>query len=193
MMHYTRDWKAKWRMKNNKPLTRNYLPNINLTPSNDLAYLLGVYFGDGSADRRHGFRLGVITKRFAESVAESLKRIGFWNAKVRKYRKKSKGSPLWGIKASEIDYYEVNVIAHPFLDWIQSMRGVEKTPNDTVRKFLTTKEMKSEFIRGIYESEGCTHQRLLKFIFTIRIKNCFYCAKICSKDRLRPNINIHAI
>ena len=152
-MHRSRESDARIRLRENRPLTKNKNPIIDLSPSQDLAYLLGVYFGDASIDKkRRCFTLLVVSKPFAESTAQSLRNIGFWSVKVKPTRRKTKA---WhDIPAGDHEWYFVGAFADSFVSWIESMTGPDKSPNEKVPEFLSTPQFKAQFLRGMFESEG---------------------------------------
>lgn len=120
-------------------------PNLTSTPS--LAYILGVLYGDGSVTRyplqnggfAYTFRLKVTDKEFIDSFKSSLGRIGLHSSRVYIERRDPK---KWS------DMYYVKAYSKPFYRWFKGLSW------DQLYKFLQTTEMKREFIRGFYESEG---------------------------------------
>lgn len=109
---------------------------VDFTKREDLFYILGVMYGDGSKyirkDKNNGhiIQLEVKSKEFASSFKRSLENIGlnviFGNHKPNLYRALTCSVFLYGW----IDEYDINNIVHE------------------------PKKLKSCFLRGIYESEG---------------------------------------
>lgn len=105
----------------------------DLKPSRDLAYVLGVAFGDGKK-RVDGLHLWVRDKDFAEAFAKACENLGF---KPRKYFKEEEKS------------YEVCVYSIEFGRWLKSL-SYEK-----VEELLADKETKKAFVEGYFDSDGC--------------------------------------
>lgn len=119
----------------------------DLTPSEDLAYILGVLYGDGSACRASSgdfiISMNVKTEPFARSFASALKTIGL-NPSI--------GS---GWKESTINgkYYNryvwtVRAYSKVLVQWFKSLRM------DNLKNLLNERDCAIAFIRGLYESEG---------------------------------------
>uniref|UniRef100_A0A7C4XTN8 DOD-type homing endonuclease domain-containing protein n=1 Tax=Caldisericum exile TaxID=693075 RepID=A0A7C4XTN8_9BACT len=115
---------------------------IDLKPSNNLAYILGVLLGDGWVIRQdYSMGLGVTKKEFAESFANALRAIGL-NPNVYKQDKKlfQKVSPnandIWMVRGRSKQFYE----------WYKGL-NLEK-----IKEVIKGYEV--DFIRGFYESEG---------------------------------------
>jgi hypothetical protein len=105
----------------------------DLKPSRDLAYVLGVAFGDGKK-RADGLHLWVKDKDFAEAFAGACENLGF---KPKKYFKENE-------KAYEVCVYSIELGC-----WFKSL-GYEK-----IRELLADEETKKSFIRGYFDSDGC--------------------------------------
>ncbi|AEC51843.1 hypothetical protein PNA2_0927 [Pyrococcus sp. NA2] len=112
----------------------NRIKRVNLEPSPQLAYIIGVYFGDGSIDSderyRYRVRLKVVDKEFAEAFANALKDIG---ANPRIYFEGSTGR--WCAEATSKELYMF--LSKPKEELL---RIAEMFPR--------------EFIRGFFDSEG---------------------------------------
>lgn len=134
---------------------RDLFPNKNLsirnfdnTPTPKLAYVLGVIFGDGCVTyyrKQNSYRiyLRCTDKEFAKSFKYALESIGLHPSTVtlvkpRTERKKA----VWRVEAQSKLFYK----------WFRAL-SFEK-----LKLFLKTKELKREFIRGFYESEGCLYR-----------------------------------
>lgn len=118
-----------------------------LTPSEDLAYILGVLVGDGcvchTTSGDYFAALNVKTKVFAESFAKSLKKIGL-NPFIQH---------IWVtsiINGRQYEGYDWRVRAYSKLlfQWFKNLKVTE------FQKFLKKPEYKIAFLRGLYESEG---------------------------------------
>jgi hypothetical protein len=119
-------------------------PDLNPTPA--LAYLLGVYYGDASVDKRGSFRLSVTSKVFAESFRQAIEKIGLKPWRIVTY---IQAIPNHGdIPAHTSTFYCTGIGSKALSGWLQEM-SLSK-----VRDFLGSNEMKREFLRGVYESEG---------------------------------------
>lgn len=122
-------------------------PEPDLTPTPTLAYVLGVLYGDGSASKYHlknggfayAFRLKVIDKEFVDSFKSALEKIGLHSSRV--YIEKPNQENLQ-------DLFFVKMFSKPFYTWFKGLMWGH------VYEFIKTIEMKREFIRGFYESEG---------------------------------------
>lgn len=105
----------------------------DLKPGGDLAYVLGVAFGDGKK-RADGLHLWVRDKDFAEAFAEACEGLGF---KPKKYfREKER-------------IYEVCVYSIEFGRWLKSLSY------ERVKELLADEEAKKAFVRGYFDSDGC--------------------------------------
>ena len=129
--------------------------SVNLNPSPELAYILGVIVGDGcvgeytiksggKTKRRYPVKLAVADYEFAKSFARALKKIGLhphtWKEKnVRKGRENEQ--KLWHTEANSKTF--VRFFLSLKSDWDEFEKFVRSCPKG--------KEM---FLRGFYESEG---------------------------------------
>jgi intein-encoded DNA endonuclease-like protein len=114
--------------------------NVNLEPSCELAYILGVLLGDGSAPNPgRQIRLRVTEYSFAKSFYDALRKIGF-RPKITVEEQRGLGNkPLHVVTAASTD----------FVKWFKSL-----SMGDIERITLKSKDYASQFIRGFYESEG---------------------------------------
>ena len=129
--------------------------SVNLNPSPELAYILGVIVGDGcvgeytikcgdKTKKRYTVTLAVADYEFAKSFARALRKIGLhphtWkDKKVRKGRKNEQ--KLWHTEANSKKF--VRFFLSLKSDWNEFEKFVRSCPKG--------KEM---FLRGFYESEG---------------------------------------
>ena len=119
-------------------------PDLNPTPA--LAYLLGVYYGDASVDKRGSFRLSVTSKVFAESFRQAIEKIGLKPWRIVTY---IQATPSYGdIPAHTSTFYCTGIGSKALAGWLKEM------DLNSVKGFLSSNEMKREFLRGVYESEG---------------------------------------
>ena len=124
---------------------------INLEPSPELAYILGVCLGDGCVrsyelgkDKRPSYRiiLAVQHKEFAESFKQALEKIGLKPNIRLTYRKdRPNESPLWRVEAH----------SKVFVEWYKDITSDMKKLYEFLKK---CPDGFKEFIRGFYESEG---------------------------------------
>ena len=129
--------------------------HVNLNPSPELAYALGVIVGDGcvgeytiksggKTKKRYSIKLAVADYEFAKSFASALKKIGLhphtWKEKnVRKGRENEQR--LWHTEANSKTF--VRFFLSLKSDWNEFEKFIRSCPKG--------KEM---FLRGFYESEG---------------------------------------
>ena len=126
----------RWCKDSNNPFNKTKL--IDLSPSSELSYIIGVYFGDASLYYRkktgaYYFRVKVIDKDFAEAVKDRLAKIGL--KPTISYVKEKTRSNRWHVEASSKSLYK-------FLsqDKEELFKIAEKYPED--------------FLRGFFDSEG---------------------------------------
>lgn len=115
----------------------SYYIHTDLSPSTNLAYVLGVIEGDGTV-RNGQVYLDVISEKFAKAMFNSMKSIGFnvvWNKRKR--------------NLPQHDIYEVFGNSKNFYDWFNSMNY-----NDIYDFISQDKSMVCAWIRGFYDSEG---------------------------------------
>lgn len=137
----------------------------NLTLNENMFYVLGVLYGDGSFTGKYRTGFGVSEYAFAESYCEALKKIRL-NAKIRPYTEKN-GTIMYGIDGN----------SKLFMDWLHSF-GVE----ELYEMIGNNKEFAAAFVRGFYESEGGneikrgggldirnTNYNLLEFVYFLLI------------------------
>jgi len=141
--------------------------NLKLNKSPELAYLIGVYLGDGCVDRckSHGsykrwrFRVKVTEKTFIDSVAKACKKLGL-NPLI--FRCNSpyyfSNKQKWKIP------YELVVYSEPFCLFMLETKDLRKLPK-------LIKGYEDAFLRGIYESEGSILHRNGRFCSLTVIAN----------------------
>jgi len=128
------------------PRRRLYISNPKLNPSPSLAYIIGVYFGDGSivvGGKRVSliFRLECSQKEFVNSLAEALRKI---NTKPKvwshtRYMKKTNDHRT---------YWLCDAYSTKLCKFLKSLTVAK------LRDLLKEREAIKEFVRGFYESEG---------------------------------------
>jgi intein-encoded DNA endonuclease-like protein len=126
----------RWCKNSNNPFNKTKL--VDLSPSSELSYIIGVYFGDASLYYRkktgaYYFRIKVVDKDFAEAVKDSLAKIGL--KPTISYVEEKTRSNRWHVEASSKSLYK-------FLsqDKEELFKIAEKYPED--------------FLRGFFDSEG---------------------------------------
>jgi len=135
-------WVNKFGIELNTPVK-----NLNLNPSAELAYTLGVLKGDGHVrcDEKKYYKyfveLRVISEEFAKSFADSLRKIGLAPV-LRKYRP---SIGFWGRNP----IYSTKAYSKKFVEWYKNLSLEE------IRKIIgKNEEFAAAFVRGFYESEG---------------------------------------
>ncbi len=120
---------------------RNRMNSVRLDPSPELAYIVGVMFGDGSVgfrragrSYRYRIRLKVVDREFAEEFKRCLEVIGL-KPSLRLERDRSR-CDRWCVEANSKLLYE-------FL----------KQPKEEL--FKVARMYPVEFLRGFFDSEGC--------------------------------------
>jgi intein-encoded DNA endonuclease-like protein len=144
----------RWYWRNDPEIYKKL--ELDLSPSPTLAYILGVLKGDGNVNlfpdrgyRRPRIRLKATSLRFVYSFHEALKKIGL-NPHLR--LAKSKNSK-WR------DAFESCAYSREFYEWYQRL-----TLDDIYELIKSNDEMVSQFIRGLYESEGSLSRHWLRVI-----------------------------
>lgn len=143
---------------------------IDITPSAEMAYILGVIVGDGCCNvytknwkgkerKSYDIRLSVINYAFARSFADALEKIGLhpnvYLGKKPKYRGKNE-QRLWN----------TNAYSKTFTRFYRELRNTTGKLKDFVE---TCPEGGKEFIRGFFESEG--HVGRYKYKRVVGIQN----------------------
>jgi hypothetical protein len=149
---------------------RELFPNKNLsimnfdnTPTPEMAYVLGVIFGDGCVTcyrKQNSYRIQLTCtdREFAESFKCALEAIGL-RPSLRFAKPPTKNrKAVWRVEALSKLFYE----------WFRTLNFEE------LKLFLRTKELKREFIRGFYESEGCLHK--------VKTRKRGWCIYICNTN-----------
>jgi hypothetical protein len=109
---------------------------INISPSPDLAYIIGVLDGDGFAGgSEHKIKLEVTSEAFRDSFFESMGRVGL---KSFKNERKQRMSYLYGAFSSSRKF-------------VKFYKGLGEEGR---RNILRTDDYIREYLRGTYESEG---------------------------------------
>lgn len=134
----------------------------DLSPTCQLAYILGVLKGDGWCYKFHNKKktdavigLGVNDCEFAESFAKALRLIGL-NPKVFPLDKYKGSTTKWRATCS----------SREFVTWYKSLRLSE------IFQMLDNREdLALQFFRGFYESEGCLSCSPAKSYYCVVIAN----------------------
>lgn len=127
------------------------------TPSTTLSYILGVLYGDGWVyyyPYRYVIGLNTTDNEFAECFRVALAKIGLHPSRIYTMKRAQEN---WN------DQFRVQAFSKPFYEWFKNLTF------DKVHNLLQTPEMKREFIRGFYESEGSLCQS--KGYFRVTITN----------------------
>lgn len=132
----------------------------NLEPSPALAYLLGVYYGDASLDKNNHFRISVTKKAFAKSFAHAIQAIGLNPHPIKVYTRTTPANHLISMPTHTSTFYYTGIGSRALAEWLRAMTL------DKAKDFLSTREMKRQFIRGVYESEGTSNATSNQIIFS---------------------------
>ena len=128
-----------------------YLVNPDLTMSDDLAYILGVYFGDGYLTFHTGswlIGLHVKEKIFAESFREAMLGIGLHPSRILKSKETSRVNKI------KSTYYRTIAYSNKLCNFIKTI------DISSLYDILTKKErLVLSFLRGCFESEGSARNR----------------------------------
>jgi len=132
--------------------------NLKLNKSPELAYLIGVYLGDGHVGRcksygsykRWRFSVKVTEKTFIDSVARACKKLGLNPLIFKRNSPYYLSHPNWKIP------YELVVNSEPFCLFMLEMKDFKKLSK-------TIEGYEDAFLRGIYESEGSILYRNNRF------------------------------
>lgn len=116
-----------------------------LSPSPELAYVLGVILGDGSVSYnekkyRYRIKLDATDKAFVEFFKDTLEKIGLHPSRIK---------PMKQRKKKHKTKYRVIATSKRFAKWFKGLilEDIEKIVS-------ADEESKISFIRGFYESEG---------------------------------------
>lgn len=126
-------------------------PSPNLSPSPHLAYILGVILGDGYVMiHRHRHVVGLLAKdkEFIDAFCNTLRNIGLVPCKISLMRDK---------------YFYVQTGSKEFVRWFQGLSLEE------IGQLVVMHEI--DFIRGVFDSEGCLQPRLESKSFRIDMTN----------------------
>lgn len=128
----------------NLGLAKRRYQTLNLSPSENLAYVLGVLLGDGWVhiwEKRRNYRIGldVTSLPFAESFRGALKKVGIHSSLHTRAPRHKGWKPQWLVVAN----------CAPFVRWYKGLTLAN------IKSYLHSNELKRTFLRGFYESEGC--------------------------------------
>jgi transposase len=124
-----------------------HMRKIDLSMSPNLAYILGVLKGDGNVirvpsgkNRKWQVRLRVGAKKFVLSFKEALEKLGL-------------NTYLWTERSKNGNIiYCVGSDSKMLVEWFMQLSISD------IEYLLNSKEVIVSFLRGFYESEGCSHQ-----------------------------------
>jgi hypothetical protein len=114
---------------------RRFKPD--LAPSEPLAYLVGVRYGDGNVSR-NTFRVRVTSQAFAESCAAAMCAIGLRVTATVAPRPEPNCQPTWSAVANSAT----------LTDWLRQLQI------ENLDQIFTNPDHRRAFLRGLYESEG---------------------------------------
>ena len=132
---------------------------VNLEPSSELAYILGVCLGDGCVGSyvkgkekkcSYEIKLAVEHREFAESFKEALESIGLHPSMFLRTSVRPNEKPLWWVEAH----------SKVFVEWYKDITSDFSKLEEFLRKCPRGFE---EFVRGFYESEGYYYEGLNKY------------------------------
>ncbi len=163
----------RWCKGLHNPLNR--MNSVKLDPSPELAYVIGVIFGDGSVsfkrkEYKYRIRLKVVDKEFAEEFKRCLEALGL-KPSLRLERDRSR-CDRWCVEANSKMLYE-------FL----------KQPKEKL--FEVAKKYPVEFLRGFFDSEGCVEWNKEHKTLSISASNYDLNVLEFSRDLLK-RLSIHS-
>lgn len=156
-----------------------------LSPSDNLAYFLGAFLGDGCAysnKKKHSYSVYIypgLCEGFANKCSNCLKEIGL-NPHI--YLRKSPSLLKRGYRPQ----WMVTCYSKVFVEWLQGL-SLEK-----LGKMLTSDELKLEFVRGFADAEGTTsvkRKSVRLAISNIDKELIKFVAKLLKDLGLHPNIH----
>lgn len=113
-----------------------------------LAYLFGVYLGDGNVTKHRYFRMNVKDREFAEAVGECLARVEGCQASIKEYATKRKDRP----DTKYANHFELFATAPDLCQKLESLTCQKGKIPDYI--FTAPRSEKLYFIAGIMDSEG---------------------------------------
>lgn len=160
------------RKHNIKVISRRHNPFIFSGCNENIAYLLGVIYGDGWFNRSR-FALRVKDREFAQEFKNSCENLGFH------------------VSFGEDNYWRgmwlAQLYSKDFTEWLRQVTILD------LPRLLTTSDLEKRFIRGIYDSEGSLYIYPNGTRRNIRISNTNmpllnYVASILIKQGYNPRI-----
>lgn len=120
--------------------------------TNDLAYILGVIYGDGYIISSGGIGLQVKDEDFADVFSRALKRQ--FGITPKKYQTKPSIFKDWrnGKEYKRKKTYIIRLLSVNLRDFMQEIKNFK-----TIKKF--NKRQKISFLRGLWDSEGSIHSK----------------------------------
>lgn len=156
LLHY-------WKHEIHKPSSTRWIPE----PSNELAYVIGVLYGDGSVINEHGYHydieLLVKDREFAEAFSRAMAKL-----LDKKYMEPewSKPHKRWRV------YYS----SKAFHTWYR------KQTLDRLKKYIEhDKYTVAHSVRGLYDSEGCNYRCKRIIFYNNDIKLLYYVKHLLKK------------
>jgi|GEM_PF-4427310 len=120
----------------------------NMTP--ELAYILGVMFGDGYCSGVCQIKLGVIDKDFRDNFSQVINRWLGISPKLHEYRRRGRL------------YYEAHFNSIDVRDFIYEFLRKKKIPEEITKS--RNEKIKRMFIRGFFDSEGSVIMNKLRIV-----------------------------
>ena len=121
--------------------------------SDELAYCIGVYLGDGFVSKRNKFGLSVKDEDFADKFKQSVEIVTGWS--VNKYRETRKDGHV---------IYQITVGSKSLCDFLK-----KTTKSKTVLPFDLIKGHERPFLLGVIDSEGSIVRLWNKTSFNVNI------------------------
>lgn len=122
----------------------------DLAPSKDMAYILGVVYGDGYTTYHGGaWQIGLHTasRAFAESFRKALVKIGLHPSRVYEYIEPTR------VHRIKTTVYRTSCYSNKFAEFINSLSFYQ------LSLLLNKESLKWAFLRGFFESEGYARVR----------------------------------
>lgn len=157
----------------------------------DLAYLVGVYMGDGYCDIREGkygcFRVAVVDTDFLEEVQRIAERVlGFRSAIKLDHKARNENCH---------DQYILNLCCSQFAVWLEKTTGKKAyIPQEIING---SRDVKLAFVQGIMDSEATISPRRItaenrvvgapKIIFGVKSEWIYEVKKLCNELGASPS------
>ena len=117
-----------------------------------LAYVIGVYLGDGSIAEHRYFRMNVKDRDFVETTALCLERLSTSKAMIKEYETKRKAAP----DKIYANHFELFLTNWSLCEKLETWTDFKRKIPDYI--FSTSRSEKIHFISGVMDSEGFVGQ-----------------------------------